>query len=224
MDSPPLRWSDAAALLVLAVTAGATAMVYPSLPEQFAVHFDATGTPDSFYGRAFGAALVPAISVVTYAMFRVLPVIDPRGENFRKFRATYDAIVLLTLVFLAFVQGLLLAYNLGIDYPQNALVLGGVGLLFAGLGVLFRRAEPNWFVGIRTPWTLSDDEVWRRTHRVAAPLYVLAGALMVVGAFLPVPTEFVVGVAAAIAALVPAAYSFVVYRRRERGGRDSPST
>jgi uncharacterized membrane protein len=224
MESPPLRWSDAAAILVLIATAGATAMVYPSLPEQFAVHFDASGTPDSFYGRTLGAALVPAISVGMYVMFRVLPVIDPRGENFRTFQTTYDAIVLLTLLFLAFVQGLLLAYNLGIEYPQNALIMGGVGLLFAGIGVLFRRAEPNWFVGIRTPWTLSDDEVWRRTHRVAAPLFVLAGALIAAGTFLPFPTEFVVGVAAAIAALVPAAYSFVVYRRRERGGRDSPST
>ncbi|WP_254822037.1 SdpI family protein [Haloglomus halophilum] len=223
MRSPPLRWSDAAAILVLIATAGATAMVYPSLPERFAVHFDASGTPDSFYGRTLGAAIVPAISVAMYVMFRVLPVIDPRGENFRKFRPTYDAIVLLTLAFLGFVQGLLLAYNLGIDYPQNALVLGGVGLLFAGLGVLFRRAEPNWFVGIRTPWTLSDDEVWRRTHRVAAPVFVLAGVLIAAGAFLPFPTEFVVGVAAAIAALVPAAYSFVVYRGRDQHETDSAS-
>jgi uncharacterized membrane protein len=221
----PLRRSDIAALGVLLVTAGATAAVYTSLPEQLAVHFDASGTPDSFYGRTLGAAIVPAMSVGVYAMFRVLPVIDPRGENYRKFRATYDGIVLLVLVFLAFVQGLLLAYNLGIEYPQNALVVGGVGVLFAGLGLLFRRAEPNWFVGIRTPWTLSDDEVWRRTTRAAAPLFVLAGAFIAVGAFLPVAMEFLIGAAVAVAVVVPSVYSFVLYRRlRTHREGDSPST
>lgn len=220
----PLRRSDIAAVLVLLVTAGTTALVYPSLPEQFAVHFDASGTPDSFYGRTLGAAIIPAMSVGVYVMFRVLPLIDPRGENFREFQPTYDAIVLLVLVFLAFVQGLLLAYNLGVEYPQNALVLGGAGILLALLGILFSRAKPNWFVGIRTPWTLSDDEVWRRTHRAAAPLFVLAGAVIAAGAFLPVATEFLVGAAVAIAVFVPSVYSFVLYRRlRAQSEGQSPS-
>lgn len=218
-----LRRSDAVAVLLLLVTAGAAALVYPSLPEQFAVHFDASGTPDSFYGKTLGVAILPAVGVGIYVLFRVLPHIDPRGENIRAFQGAYDAILLLVLAFLAYLQGLLLAYNLGVEYPQNAAVLGGVGVLFGGIGVLFRRAEPNWFVGIRTPWTLSDDEVWRRTHRVAAPLFVLAGAVVVVAAFLPVPTEFVVGLAAAIAALVPSAYSFVVYRRLQGEDAGSPS-
>lgn len=222
---PTLRWSDAAAALLLLVSAGAALLVYPSLPEQFAVHFDATGTPDSFYDRAVGVALLPAVGVGIYVLFRALPHIDPRGENIRQFQTAYDAIMLLTLAFLTYLQGLLLAYNLGIEYPQNVLVLGGVGLLLAGIGVLFRYAEPNWFVGIRTPWTLSDDEVWRRTHRAAAPLFVLAGAVVAAGALLPAPTEFLVGAAVATAALLPTVYSFVLYRRlrRERES-DSQST
>jgi uncharacterized membrane protein len=219
----PRRSDIAAALLVLA-SAGAAALVYPSLPEQFAVHFDASGTPDSFYGKALGVTVVPATALGVWALFRLLPRIDPRGENIRAFQGAYDAILLLVLAFLAYVQGLLLAFNLGVDYPRNAAVLGGVGLLFAGIGLLFRYAEPNWFVGIRTPWTLSDDEVWRRTHRVAAPLFVLAGALVVAAAFLPVPTELVVGLAAAVAAGVPSAYSFVVYRRRQREAGDGGSS
>ncbi|MFB6206767.1 MAG: SdpI family protein [Haloglomus sp.] len=219
-----LRWSDGVAALLVLASAGAALLVYPSLPEQFAIHFDASGSPDSFYGKAIGAAVLPAVSIGIYVLFRVLPHIDPRGENIRAFQPAYDTMMLLTLAFLAYLQGLLLAYNLGIEYPRDAALLGGVGLLFAGIGVLFRRAEPNWFVGIRTPWTLSDDEVWRRTHRVAAPLFVVAGAIVAVGAFLPVGTEFVVAVAAAIAALVPSAYSFVVYRRLQRErGHDSSS-
>jgi uncharacterized membrane protein len=218
MVRPTLHRSDIAAALLLLVSAGAAALVYPSLPQQFAVHFDASGTPDSFYGKALGVAIMPVAGLGVYVLFRVLPHIDPRGENIRAFQPAYDAIMLLVLGFLAYIQGLLLAYNLGIDYPQNALVMGGVGLLFGGIGVLFTRAEPNWFVGIRTPWTLSDDEVWRRTHRVAAPLFVLAGALIAVGAFLPVPTEFLIGAAVAVAAVVPSAYSFVVYRRLRREG------
>jgi uncharacterized membrane protein len=225
MVSPSLGRSDIAAVLLIVISGAAAVLVYPSLPEQFAVHFDASGTPDSFYGRALGASIIPAVAVGVYALFRALPHIDPRGENIREFQGAFDAIMLLTLAFLAYLQGLLLAYNLGIKYPQDALILGGVGLLFAGIGVLFRRAEPNWFVGIRTPWTLSDDEVWRRTHRAAAPVFVVAGAFIAGSAFLPLQTEFVIGVAAAVVAVVPAAYSFVCYRRRQGGdgGGNSPS-
>lgn len=194
MVQPTLRRSDIAAALLILVSAGGAALVYPSLPEQFAVRFDTSGTPDSFCGKALGVAVIPVTAVGTYVLFRVLPCIDPRGGNIRAFQGAYDAIMLLSLAFLAYIQGLLLAYNLGIEYPQNALVFGGVGLLFGGIGVLFTRAEPNWFVGIHTPWTLSDDEVWRRTHRVAAPLFVVAGALIAGGALLPVPAEFLVGV------------------------------
>lgn len=224
MVSPSLRWSDIVALVLVAASALAAVLVYPSLPEQFAIHFDASGTPDSFYGKALGVAVLPAVAVGIYALFRALPHIDPRGENIRAFQPAFDAIMLLILAFLSYLQGLLLAYNLGIEYPQNALMLSGVGLLFAGMGVLFRWAEPNWFVGIRTPWTLSDDEVWRRTHRAAAPLFVVAGVVIAGSALLPLPTEFVIGVAAAVVTVVPTAYSFLLYRRRQgSGGRDSPS-
>jgi uncharacterized membrane protein len=213
-----LRRSDLAAVVLLGATVVGTALAYPSLPEQVAVHFDASGTPDSYYGKPLGVALLPTVALGIYVLFRALPHIDPRGANYEAFRGAYDAMMLAILAFLGYIQGLVLAFNLGIDYPQNAAVFGGVGVLFAALGLLFRRAEPNWFVGIRTPWTLSDDRVWRRTHRVAGPLFVLAGAVMVAGVFLQVPTEFLVGAVVAVAAVVPTVYSYVVYRRL--GGDD----
>jgi len=164
----------------LVVLAGlvAGALAWPELPGTMDVHWSAAGEADGTAPKAVGALLFPALSVTLMAVFGVLPRIDPLGENVAEFRRHYDTFVLLLVVFLMAVHGIVLAVNLGVDVPMTPITLVATGGLLAYAGVLLGHAEPNWFVGVRTPWTLSSERVWRRTHDVGGPLFAVAGVVL----------------------------------------------
>src|SRR5205809_4076662 len=123
--------------------------------------------------------------VIMTVIFNVLPKIDPRHENYVKFLSSYWLIANAVIVFLLVAHGLIIAAGLGFSIKIDRLMPLGIGLLFVFLGNFLTRVEPNWFVGIRTPWTLSSDTVWRKTHRTGGWLMVLGGFVIGLGAFMP---------------------------------------
>ncbi|GAB7093480.1 SdpI family protein [Halolamina litorea] len=161
---------------IVAASAAVGVLAAPSLPAEMATHWNAAGQPDDTLPKAAALAVLPAVSIGLLALFAALPRIDPRRENVASFRAAYDWFVVLLVGFLSVIQVGIVAYNLGYRFPFVSLVLlGAAGLLYYA-GVLVGRAEQNWFVGIRTPWTLESEEVWERTHEVGAPLFKLCAA------------------------------------------------
>jgi len=108
-------------------------------------------------------------------LFNVLPKVDPRRENYAKFLDSYWLIANAILVFTGVAHALIIANGLGYTVQVDRLLPVGVGLLLAFLGNYLTRVEPNWFIGVRTPWTLSSDAVWRKVHRTAGWLFVIAG-------------------------------------------------
>lgn len=203
--------------LVLAGFA-ASALAWPELPATMDVHWNAAGEADGTAPKAVGALVLPGLAVALLAVFAAVPRIDPLGENVADFRGHYETFVLLLVTLLVGVHGAVLATNLGVDVPVTSIVLVGTGGLLAYAGVLLRHAEPNWFVGVRTPWTLSSERVWNRTHAVASRLFVLGGVVLAAVAVaswaLGIPgaaTAAVLGIVLVVA-LVPVAYSYYVYR------------
>jgi uncharacterized membrane protein len=116
--------------------------------------------------RLVAVSIIPAVILVMTGLFTVLPKVDPRRENYAKFLSTYWLIANAVIVFMLIAHGMIIATGLGYSVKIDRLMPIGVGLLFIVLGNYLTRVEPNWFVGIRTPWTLSSDTVWRKTHRM----------------------------------------------------------
>ena len=204
-------------LTVVVVAAVASALAAPSLPEQLVTNWDASGTANGTMPRT--AALVggPALALGIVVLFEAIPRIDPLGENIEKFSGIYDGIAVLTAAFVAYVHGLVLAWNLGYEFEIIQAISPAIAALFVAIGFLLERAERNWFIGIRTPWTLSSEKVWRHTHDRAAPLFKLAGVVALAG--LAFPDYFlylVVGPAVAISVFATV-YSYVDYRRVGNG-------
>lgn len=199
----------------------ASAVAWPDLPAEMAVHWNAAGEVDDTAPRAVGALVVPLLAAGLLVVFEAIPRIDPLGENVAAFRGYYNGLVAVVLGLLAVVHAVLLAVNLGWAGPVGPLIFAGTGVVLAYVGVLLDHAEPNWFVGIRTPWTLSSEGVWRRTHDLAARLFVLAGGVLVfaaaAGPLLDARTVTAgVVVVVVLAALVPVAYSYYLYERLGR--------
>jgi uncharacterized membrane protein len=214
---PPLNRRNVAGAALVALMAAAAAVVYPDLPERMAVHFGDTGQPDGYLPRLYAVAVGPVAGLGALVLFQALPRIDPLGENVAGFQRYYDLLAVVTVGILAYVHGLVLAYNLGYRVNVATLAVPLVAVTLVVAGYVVENAEQNWFVGIRTPWTLSDEEVWAATHERTGALFKLAGVVSL--SALAFPEHFlllVVGPAVA-AALFGTVYSFVLYRRKQRG-------
>jgi uncharacterized membrane protein len=188
-----------APLLIIATVAFSIAM-YSHLPNEMAVHWDLHGNVNGYGSRAEGAFILPALMIVVWLAMRGLPLIDPRRANYEKFADTYDLLVNSFVALLAVMQLALLGVALGWPVSMNRVGPALIGLQFVILGNALPRARPNWWFGIRTPWTLSNDRVWTRTHRVGGYMLTAAGVVLMLSAALASAWSFALGIGAVMAA------------------------
>jgi len=202
-------------VVLILVAVGMSAAVYPQLPDTMAVHWDLAGNPNGWMPRAVGAAFGPVFLVVLWALLRAVPRIDPRAENYARFSEAYEVIVASVLVLILVLHGVVLAVALGHHVSVARIVPALVGALFVVIGNMMPLVRPNWWFGIRTPWTLSNDRVWARTHRLAGYCMTAGGLAMIVSALaLPAPLGVPVLLAVAVAATIgPALYSYLTWKR-----------
>jgi len=212
-------------LTVLAVVAAFAVAVwaYPRLPAQVPAHWNAAGKVDGYASRAWGAVGLPAIMLGLAVLLRGLPRIDPLRKNVEKFLAEYHVFVAVLELFMLGLYVQTIAWALGTKISMNAVISVGLGLLFLCVAWMIGRAKRNFFIGIRTPWTLMDDEVWARTHQLGSKLFYAAGGLCLVGALVPEYTLWFLVAPALVAGLVPVFYSYFVYQQRApKNGMEGP--
>jgi uncharacterized membrane protein len=195
-----------------------TAVVYPDLPAQVPTHWNWRGEVDDTAAKFPGAFTGPLILAGIWVLLPLLRRIDPRRRNYERFDETFWVVLNVLALGLVLLQAAVLGAALGAPFEMGRLVLGGVGILFLALGNYLPRLRSNWWMGIRTPWTLESEEVWRRTHRLGGRTFVLGGLACVLGALvLPVAVAGALGLAALMfAAIVPVVYSYVIWRQERR--------
>ncbi|MFL5503070.1 MAG: SdpI family protein [Gemmatimonadaceae bacterium] len=203
-------------LLIVVVAVGTSAALYSRLPETLATHWDSSGHPNGWSGRFFGAWLLPLFMLAMWGLIRVLPAVDPRGSNYAKFGGAFETIIVTIMLFMLALHVVVLLAALGYPVAMNRVLPFGVGILFVVIGNLLPRARPNWFIGIRTPWTLSSDRVWEKTHRFGGRLFVASGLLTLIAA-LVVPHWAIKVLFASITATAAGAliYSYMEWRREQ---------
>lgn len=187
---------------------------YPGLPDPMPTHWNAAGEVDGYSSKPVGAAFIAGIPVLSFLIFKLIPVISPRGFRTESFTGTLNIIMVATVVF-GCVLGLgLIRASHDTSVNISSFVYVAVGLLFVVMGNFLGKVRKNFFLGIRTPWTLASDEVWAKTHRLGGWCFVIAGVFMaIMGVVAPTSTWFI-GAIVAIA-LVPVVYSFFAYRKIE---------
>ena len=204
-----------AILILIAALVGV--LLYPQLPERMASHWNLNNQVDGYISRFWGAFLMPLISLGLLVLFMLVPQIDPLKANIAQFRGYFNIFILLLIVFMVYLHSLTLAWNLGYTgFNMGSALLPALGLFIFFMGFLLEKTKRNWFIGIRTPWTLSSDKVWDETHRVGATLFKISGLLAILGAFLPEIAFWLMFIPLIGSSLFLVVYSYLLYARRER--------
>lgn len=202
---------NALALALILLMFAIAAWLYPALPDPVPTHWNAVGEVDGWTAKPWGVYLLPLITLGLLPLLLLLPVISPKGFRLDAARQVYDIVVFTVVAFMLLVElfSFRAALGHGGDFTRAMPII--LGLLFIVLGNYLPRFPRNFFVGIRTPWTLASESVWRRTHRLGGRLFMAAGFLALGAGLLGLPIALWVG-AIVLAVLVPALYSLIVYR------------
>ena len=168
-------------LLVIGAAIGG-ALLWNQLPDQMASHWNVNDQVDGYMSKIWGVFMMPLITLGMFALFIIVPNIDPLKANIAEFRETFNLFIVFIVGFMVYIHVLTLRWNLGYtNLGIGKAMLPAVGLLFIVIGSLLRKAKRNWFIGIRTPWTLSSDSVWDETHRLGSVLFMISGVLALIG-------------------------------------------
>jgi len=191
--------------------------LYPQMPEKMASHWNAQGEVDGHISRFWGLFLMPLISIGLFFLFVAIPKIDPLKDNIKKFRKYYDIFVLLLIVFLFYLYLLTIFWNVGVRFSMVQLLVPAFGILFYYCGVLVENAKRNWFIGIRTPWTLSNENVWNKTHKLGGKLFKVSGIIAFLGMLFEKLALWFVLVPVIVTAFYTIIYSYFEYQKEEKG-------
>jgi uncharacterized membrane protein len=200
---------------ILILTFAAAIVAYPYLPDRLASHWNASGEVNGYLPKLWGLFIVPVISAALALLFLAIPRIDPLRKNIEKFMDAYEQFITIILAFLLYVSLLTILWNTGMRFSISQVLSPAFGVLFYACGILIGKAKRNWFIGIRTPWTLSSERVWDRTHAVGGKLFRVAGVLALGGILLPgIAWLFILG-PILLASIYLVIFSYLEFRRVE---------
>ena len=199
-------------LLLASVLAGI--ILWNRLPDPMASHWGVNDQVNGTMPKFWGVFLTPLISLGMFLLFLLIPAIDPLKANIAKFREAFNLFIAFMMLFLTYVYGLTLAWNLGFtQFNMSSLLAPALGLLFILMGLMIRKAKRNFFIGIRTPWTLSSDKVWDETHRVGSGLFIMSGIFALIGVFFGSITAFLfILIPLMVSTTFLIIYSYFLYR------------
>lgn len=188
-------------------------ILQPRFPEQMATHWGSNGRVDGYGSQFIGIWLLPLMVAGITLLLIGLPKIDPKQANIEKFRPFYNLFVLFFGIYMLYIHSLTLAWNLGYVFNFNAYIIPALGVFTILLGQLVSRARQNYFIGIRTPWTLQDERVWDETHRQGGLVFTVAGFIALAGILLPRLAIWLLMIPILGATFYTVALSYFLYRK-----------
>jgi len=202
-----------AIIAVLIITITLTLAMYPAVPDRVVSHWNAAGQADGYLAKIWGLFLIPIIMTGFVALCAVLPRIDPYKMNYEKFRDWYEGFILLFVLFMLAIQLQIILWSTGYKVSPNLTFPLLIGMLFIYIGFLLGHVEQNWFVGIRTPWTLSSATVWKKTHALGGKLFRIAGVISCAGIFAGPYAPWFILVPVLAVAVYTVVYSYTEFQK-----------
>lgn len=207
-----LTRAEFVAIAIILLSFAASLWFWPQMPGKMATHWGMQGEVNGYMPKFWGLLFLPLLQTGLGLLLWGLPRIDPLKANIAKFQKYYHGFIVVLLLFLLAVHLQVLLWNMGVKISPNRYLPVGLGILFYYAGILTQNAKPNWLVGIRTPWTLTSEQVWEKTHLIGGKLFKAAGIIALTGIFFPKYAFWFIFVPVILVALFSYIYSYLVYR------------
>lgn len=219
MSHMPIKPKDWILISIVLLSAVIGLALYPVLPDQMPTHWNVDGVPDRYNSKNFAVFFFPLLNLALLLMMIWLPKFDPRHANYLEFVKVYTIVRWTIILFLTALYLSNLYYSLAemyglVNINISLIVPFFIGILLIVIGNYLTRVKTTYFFGIRTPWTLENERVWKKTHRLGGRLFVLSGFITLVSLFLPNSTRFLAVISAIIlSSVIPILYSYFIYRK-----------
>ena len=160
-----------------------SAYVYPAAPDEVPSHWDASGEVDGYMSKFWGLLILPIMMSFLFPLFFILPRIDPLKKNIMKFIGYFHGLMIVLFSFFFYTHTLIIFASFGTVFNMTVMLMPALGLMFYFIGIVMENSKQNWFIGIKTPWTLSNEKVWNKTHKLGGKLFKITALLAIVGMF-----------------------------------------
>lgn len=201
-------------IVLLAVVALAVSLwAYPNLPEMVPSHWNLQGEVDGTMQRTTMVFLLPGLMLFLGLLLLFIPTIDPLRSNVERFRGAFNWFIVGMTLFFLLMHVLTILAGLGVSFNMTIVLIPAVSVVMIGIGFVLDKTKPNWFLGIRTPWTMSSPNVWEKTHRLGGLLFKIGGVVLLAGMAFSPQTGFLLMIGLILAiTLVTVVYSYFAYR------------
>ncbi len=213
-----MRKSEIIMLLIIILSFAIGIYSSPHMPEKVASHWNTQGQVNGYISKFWGVFLMPIISAGLFLLFIIIPKIDPLKTNIEGFRKYFDGFVILIMVFLFYLYLLTIFWNSGYTFNMTTFLSPALAILFYYTGILIENAKRNWLIGIRTPWTMSSDKVWDKTHKIGGKLFKIAGVVALLAIFFESFAIFIIVVPVILFSIFTVVYSYFEYKKENSHG------
>ena len=193
-----------------------TLFFYDSMPENLAIHWNIAGNADGFGPKGIFAFVLPALAFIVPILMLFIPRLDPLRANIEKFRTSYDLFCIAITAFLVYINAISIYYNLGNAFSFTQFMAPAFGVLIFATGHMVGVAERNWFIGIRTPWTLSSEKVWKKTHKLGGKLFKASGVIAFLSLIVPQYTFILMLAPVLLSSIFLIIYSYSEYKKEQK--------
>lgn len=203
-------------ILAILISIATSIFAYASLPATVATHWNIQGQVDGYMSREFHVIFFPALILGIYLLINFVPRFDPRKERYQQFASVYLLIRNLIISALLIIFLAATIFNLGYNINISAITASTIGVMMIIMGNYFGKLKRNWFIGIRTPWTMSSENSWNKTHRLGGKIFMIWGFLLIITPWLSPKYAFITLGSLLIAIPAIFAYSYIVYKKDKK--------
>lgn len=185
---------------------------YPQLPDKVPVHWNYEWVIDRTADKGLWVFMIPIITLIMVIMFKYLPKLDPKKENYEKFEKTWEIFQFIILGFFVYAYIITTLAPIYSEINVWKLIPFGIGIMFIIMWNYMWKIRQNYFVWIKLPWTIANEEVWNKTHRLGGKTFIICWIIFIINTFFLFSPVFIFGSLITLVLIVPIVYSYIIYK------------